>query len=863
MLRFIFRNWRRHKERFLLLVIGAFIISAGLSYMLGLSETNKGTIIDSLQKRWRAPYDIVVRPKGSQSVTESKRLLEPNYLSEIPGGISLSQYDQIKKMKDVKVAAPIAMIGYLSYGVVFQNFLPKEPGVYRIDQIEESNDGATTSRNETHFYFSVGWTPSSIEDSRKTGLIVFDGKLQGSKTVLVAGIDPVQEAKLVGLSHAIMKDGLSRYLDEEDPVERLKDEYNERIRIPVLISNYDFGDEAIVYRFEKLSLPFATPRQVEQTIQSIADKGGEKYLETVKGEPVKTIKRTSHQIHEDVIKSLAGVDPKTGKKALRTMNVDLDSFLAVKPSAIEYTAVQSPFPDHWKFAYNILPHKTRSPLFPYGYRKPNVVDPDSSPIVSADWVGFYDPTQLRLPKDPLTELPMQTYRPPTAEWVLNAKNQPINPPKKVVATSNPFGFITQPPAMLTTLKAAAALSGDKPISAIRIKVAGVNELNEKSQSKLEKVAKEIEKRTGLAADITLGSSPQPAIVHVPKAGNQPEIGWIEELWVRLGASFTIFTQTRLGFTGIILAVILVAIAYVFATHFVSLLARRKQFAVLLAIGWRTGNLMKMVFLESMIIGLFVAVLSFLIEGWIVFRHASVLSPWRACIVGGLGFLIYFLGAIGPALLIRRINPNEAIKSGEIRAAGRRVVKARGPFTMAWNALAGKLYRNVLSVMAIAVPTMLLTLFLFVTFQLKGTLYTTWLGQYVALQVGPAHYIAMGVALGIAVLTTAEIMWQNVSERYGELALLKAVGWRDGRVGLWVVYEGFFVGVLSGLVGLLLALALIFFLYHRFPYGELWFILLTGLIPVAVGVLASLIPAGKAMRVPPVQGMRGPYHHVKG
>lgn len=175
--------------------------------MLGLSETNKGTIIDSLQKRWRAPYDIVVRPKGSQSVTESKRLLEPNYLSEIPGGISLSQYDQIKKMKDVKVAAPIAMIGYLSYGVVFQNFLPKEPGVYRIDQIEESNDGATTSRNETHFYFSVGWTPSSIEDSRKTGLIVFDGKLQGSKTVLVAGIDPVQEAKLVGLSHAIMKDG--------------------------------------------------------------------------------------------------------------------------------------------------------------------------------------------------------------------------------------------------------------------------------------------------------------------------------------------------------------------------------------------------------------------------------------------------------------------------------------------------------------------------------------------------------------------------------------------------------------------------------------------------------------------------------
>jgi len=44
------------------------------------------------------------------------------------------------------------------------------------------------------------------------------------------------------------------------------------------------------------------------------------------------------------------------------------------------------------------------------------------------------------------------------------------------------------------------------------------------------------------------------------------------------------------------------------------------------------------------------------------------------------------------------------------------------------------------------------------------MFTTWLGEYTALEVGMEHYIVMGVAFLIAILTTAEIMWQNVSER---------------------------------------------------------------------------------------------------
>ncbi len=76
------------------------------------------------------------------------------------------------------------------------------------------------------------------------------------------------------------------------------------------------------------------------------------------------------------------------------------------------------------------------------------------------------------------------------------------------------------------------------------------------------------------------------------------------------------------------------------------------------------------------------------------------------------------------------------------------------------------------------------------------LYATWLGEYVALEVGTMHYVAMGVALLIAILTTTEILWQNVNERRSQLAVLKATGWQDGLIRRLVLLEGLLTGLLA-------------------------------------------------------------------
>lgn len=142
------------------------------------------------------------------------------------------------------------------------------------------------------------------------------------------------------------------------------------------------------------------------------------------------------------------------------------------------------------------------------------------------------------------------------------------------------------------------------------------------------------------------------------------------------------------------------------------------------------------------------------------------------------------------------------------------------------------------------------------------MYTTWLGEYVALEVGSMHYIAMGVALAIAILTTAEIIWQNVAERQPEIAVLKAVGWQNRTIRKMVLIEGAFSGLIAGLLGLFIAIGIIWAMYSKFPIEQLPFFVLTILIPVLTGIIGAILPAGKAGRIQPYQGLSGGYINSK-
>ncbi|WKA56581.1 FtsX-like permease family protein [Planococcus shixiaomingii] len=860
MLKFIWNSWWRNKERFILLLVGVLILSTGLSYLIGITQANKGTVVDELQKRWKSSYHIVVRPEGSRSVTEELDLLEPNYLSGLEGGISLDQYEQIKAMSDVEIAAPIAMIGSDTNYVELENPNITEPGIYRMKMIEETNTGAEIDVNEMSFYVTAGsWQPGgavAIDYGISPGI----PNLAYGTSIMIAGIDPEAEAAMAGLDKAIIPSDSSRYFNEEDTSYALGEVMGvTEYKIPVLISNQDFVDAKITYSFEKLDIPFDTDQQA--IAEDIMAKGKEKYLDEFKGTPLKEFTYHTTDVHKKLIKKI--LDSSSNE----IIKVPDQSWISLKPSIVKYSPVNSPFPERWPYSYEVEPFELPedSPWATKNmYRQFNPYSTGSSewPRINLDFVGVFDPQKLKLSKDPLTELPMETYFPAKAQWVMDSENNPINPPADMKPTNDAYGFLTKPPLVLTTLEAAAQILGDTPISAIRVNVKGVEMMDEESEKVLKEVAAEIEQQTGLITDITLGSSPQLALTHLPGLGDEEGLGWVQQPWIKIGSSISIFKEAKIGLSGVIASVILVAIVYVFASSIIMLFARKKEFAVLLALGWRPAQLSKLLFLEATILGTLVALISWLILGAFFMSGSVDTSAFRVFLIGVCGLAIYWLGSLIPIALIRRIKSYESMRAGEVSHRAKRIVRSASVIGMSLNNLFSQWQRSVLSILAIAVPTSLFIFFLFVTFRLKGVLYATWLGEFVALEVGTMHYVAMGVALLIAVLTTTEIMWQNVSERQAQIAVLKATGWQNNGIRSLVLWEGILIGLVAGVIGMIISLVIIYSMYGQLPTEEFGFLSLTLLIPVITGILGALLPAEKAARILPYQAINGTLHNSK-
>ncbi|MGE9212691.1 FtsX-like permease family protein [Exiguobacterium aurantiacum] len=374
-------------------------------------------------------------------------------------------------------------------------------------------------------------------------------------------------------------------------------------------------------------------------------------------------------------------------------------------------------------------------------------------------------------------------------------------------------------------------------------------LNEESEAKLQAVAKEIEDETGLITDVTLGSSPQYAVTYLPGLKGESALGWIQQPWIKLGSSITIFQEAKLGFSGV------VAMLYVFNSNIIMLYARKKEFAILLSLGWRPSQLSKLLFLEATILGSMVALISWMILGTLLWTAAGSTSIARILLIGLAGLLIYWLGTLILIRLVQKIKPYETMQSGEV-SKGRRLLRSRSSVGLSLNQLVTYWPRTTLSILAIALPTSLFGFFLFVTFRLQGVLYTTWIGEFVALEVGTMHYVAMGVALLIAMLTTTEIMWQNVSERKPQLAVLKALGWQNTSIRRLVLTEGALTGFFAGLLGVTVTIIIVTIMYQQFPTSELPFLFATILIPVVTDVLGAILPAERAVCITPAEAIGG-------
>ncbi|MEH0973159.1 FtsX-like permease family protein [Micromonospora sp. CPCC 205546] len=113
MLNIIWRQLRGRAGRSVALLLGVLVATTGFVVLTGATTASRLEVTGAVERNTEAAYDILVRPKGARTPLEAeRRLVQPNYLSGLFGGITTAQYDQVKALAGVDVAAPIAMLGY-------------------------------------------------------------------------------------------------------------------------------------------------------------------------------------------------------------------------------------------------------------------------------------------------------------------------------------------------------------------------------------------------------------------------------------------------------------------------------------------------------------------------------------------------------------------------------------------------------------------------------------------------------------------------------------------------------------------------------------------------------------------------------
>jgi hypothetical protein len=844
------------RVRLALLLAGLFVVSTGVLLIAVASQTIAIAANQDLTRFWRTTYDILVRPAGVRSPIEKRYgLVEANNLSGIWGGITFEQYEAIQSIPGVEVVAPIAMIGYISGGTASGDMMfPPEPGVYLFEENVIIDDGvsAYTSPDfprRSYYYFDRNpqEPPSDGEPSfRQIGDLTVNDP---SPTVhggilfpfLIAGIDPSQEKALVGLDRALMA---GKYLQTDESTTSLSitmESTKPLISLPILINATNYVNLTHEAELKRVILPD------DATLEGFLARGGTSYLATLPTQTIAVVKTDGGAIYRRMIEQIApqlvGVVAPLGPTALVG-----SGGIGSTPGPIAYTEAQAPLDYQGVVLEIVLPSDGATYAWPQ-YRA-------SLALVEFDVVGMWDPKGIfdieLIPKPAdVQRVPLETYFPPVAILQYDEQGHPVSPPRTLRPTLNPAGYIQSPPLLLTTLEAARALRGDNAISAIRVRVGGIDELSPAAQRKIETIAGEIARRTGLDVDIMVGSSPTRVLVHVPG------IGYVEEQWIQ--KNVTASYQKRVQTGHLLLLGTLLGIGGLFTLDltWAEVVAHRRTIALQKALGWRSSTVFVQALGQVLLVGVVTAALGALaayLAAWLLgweLPTAPLLVSVPLIVVGFCS-----VGGIYPAWLASRVPPVVGLQHGGIRyRRGAVRLPTRRPLDYVWQGMSRRWDRTALGGLTATLSAVLLVLMLAVTVDRQGAMEGTLLGEFILVRIEGYHYAIVGIGFMLAALSLANSLLAGVLERRREIGVLKALGWRTGAVAQLFLAEGLLIGMLGGLIGAALGLAAFVGLYGTVSPSLGWIGLVGIGLPILVGLLAALYPARVAAGVLPAEAVR--------
>lgn len=910
-LRMALADMRRRRGRALALLIGLVVATSGFIVLTSNTETARLEVIGTVHDSARGAYDILVRPAGARTDLETHSgLVRPNFLSGQYGGISMAQYERIRQIPGVSVAAPIAMIGYVTVSgsvrvdltdlvdtdltrqvfrirlrwsaerglTVYDDdasqfvYVTRRPVVWPFlgpDGQVEWSDGK--SRPETAPQCGGTLVPIEVqEDESERAVCEFapegeqgplgnlehrsvlrvvqlrpdnrfvEGYYNGQEVVrerlipsvywplslLLAAVDPQAEADLVGLDAAVTA---GRYLSAEDRPTDLGTSL--MTSVPVLASSQPFLDEALV----------ATPdRLVGPVVDSLAGRSWAEAWAALEAAPAEAVGPATTHTSRDAYASVAltGI----GQQVAHLNPV-------IRSGDVEYaqgTGVLVPQPATVDPAVFVDPRMPTAPSRPWliadrGFRPLDQAPSPADRFLVAEAVGVFDPGRLRGFSE-LSALPLETYFPPKATGA-DDRTRDLLDGLPLEPNSNPAGYLTSPPLLLTSLEGFPGLtSSPAPISAIRVRVAGVTGVDDVSRERVRLVAEAIATATGLDVDITVGSSPAPQTVALP-AGEfgRPDL-LLSEQWSVKGVATQIVQavdRKSLLMFGLILVM---CVLFVTNGATAAVRERRREFAILACLGWPRSRIAGLVAIQVGTVALVAGCVSGALALPLARALGMALPPMRAALAIPVAILVALSAALRPVLLAANSHPATSLRPLAQPTGRRRPWPARTIVGLALTNLSRARGRTALAVAALAMAVAASALLTSITVGFHGSVTGSMLGDAVSLQVRGVDMLSVGVAVVLALAVVADVLYLNMRDRANEFAVLAAAGWSPRAIARLVVAEGVGIGLLASIIGAAAGVAGTFAFAATAPPGYLWVLAVTAVAGTVLAALAALVPA---------------------
>ena len=774
----------------LLTIAGVFVATFGFVLLAVSSKSTEAELTGTISSAWGGPYQLLVRPPGSATALEVQAgLVRPNYLGGIGGGIDRDQLARIRRIPGVEVAAPLSVLGYVQWPAGKQLDL-RELTTGRALDVFRISTSAVAEAGLSSFDLGVRYVlyapDGKIDESFRT-MTVGDLRLvcdsargiecrtgppevlvSFAMPLLIAGIDPSAEAGLVGLDDCVQE---GRYLGPADVpgLVAIGSSRQPQPVLPIMVSARSFIDERLLVRVDRAQDPTLILGGLTAREHPGAWDAGP------------TIEVPAQDAYDAFIDSIAYRPMYNASPLWVVRDVSYEQL------GRDHLAVQSVAPDYAVFDNPLLTSlggPAVSPVLPEArdvwFRQVVARTPVRRQELPNGWtvVGQYDPACVAgFPG--LAGGFLESYALPGVEL---PDGQILGPTRSVA------GYVNPPPVLLTTLETAGWLAdparftgapGASFISSIRVRVRGVESPGPEAEGRLSSIAGQIHEATGLHVDILVGSSPRQISVDLLEGRFGRPALTVREGWAVKGIAFRFYEAVTAQNLALFSLILVAATALVGQTTHVAVRRRRREFAVLRALGWPAHRIWQLVLLEVGVLGLLAGLLALGLGIPAAGAFGVSTTWWQPLLAIPIALLVALGGATLAAVSATRQRPLRALV-GEATTRS-----SRPPSTVIGLALReiarGWRIDALLAAASLALGATLTGGVVMVAASFDQRLDLTLLGAHLSAEVRPFHVVVVLLALLLSALSAGVLTTLSYFERQRQLAALRALGWPQGSV----------------------------------------------------------------------------------